>query len=591
ILDLARDPRWGRVVECYGEDPFLVSALGKEMVSGIQGQKVASTGKHYAVYSVPKGGRDGNVRTDPQVSQREAHEILLKPFRAAVTEAGILGLMSSYNDYDGIPVSASRYFLTELLREQWGFKGYVVSDSGAVEDLISKHHVTDSFKECVYRTVMAGLNVRTNFNPPGNFVAPLRELVAEGRIPMSVIDDRARDVLRVKFILGLFDAPYVADPDSADAIVSSEEHDKVSLQSSRESLVLLKNDGLLPADMNSIKSILVTGPNAKAVNPMISRYGPSNIEVITVYDGIEKLVGGKVEVKYAPGCDYYDSNWPESELYDRSIPKKQKNLISKAVEEAKAADLIIAVVGDDENTVGESKSRTSLDLPGNQQDLVRALHSTGRPVVVVLINGRPLTINWIDRYVPAIIEAWFPSEYAGQAVAEAIFGLYNPGGKLPVTFPKTVGQLPYNFPHKQSSQLDQPINWPEGINTRVNGALYPFGHGLSYTKFEYADLSVTPPAADRATDIKVAFTVKNAGKYKGDEVPQLYISDVVAAWSLMRRGWRASSASPSSRANRKKWSLLLCRKSTSPFSMPTCGKSSNPENSGFTSAAHPKTCA
>lgn len=529
ILDLARDPRWGRVVECYGEDPFHVSALGKEMVRGIQAEGVASTGKHYAVYSVPRGGRDGNVRTDPQVSQREVHEILLKPFRAAVTEAGVLGLMSSYNDYDGIPVSASRYFLIELLRGRWGFRGYIVSDSGAVEDLISKHHVTDSFKECVHHTVMGGLNVRTNFNPPGTFVRPLRELVEEGRIPVSVLDDRVRDVLRVKFTLGLFDAPYVEEPDEADGIVGNEEHDEVSLQSSRESLVLLKNDGLLPVDVDSIKSILVTGPNAKAVNPMISRYGPSNIEVITVYDGIRKLVGDKVEVKYARGCDHYDTNWPESELYDRPIPKKQKNLISKAMEEAKTADLIVAVVGDDGNTVGESKSRTSLDLPGNQRDLVRALHKTGKPIVVVLINGRPVTINWIDRYVPAIIEAWFPSEYAGQAIAEAVFGLYNPGGRLPVTFPKTVGQLPYNFPHKRSSQLDQPINWPEGVNTRVSGALYPFGHGLSYTKFEYGDLSITPPNPGRKTDIKVAFALKNAGRYKGDEVAQLYVSDVISS--------------------------------------------------------------
>jgi beta-glucosidase len=528
ILDLARDPRWGRTVECYGEDPFHVSTLGMEMVRGIQGRKVVSTGKHFAVYSVPKGGRDGRARTDPQASLHEVYEILLKPFRAAVSEAGILGLMSSYNDYDTIPVSADRHFMTDLLN-QWGFKGYIVSDSGAVEGLIDRHHITDSMKECVFQTVMAGLNVRTNFNPPEIFADPLRELVKEGRIPMGVIDDRVRRVLRVKFWLGLFDSPYVENPDEADKLVRNDEAKEVSLRSSRESLVLLKNNGLLPVNINSINTILVTGPNAKAVNPMISRYGPSNLDVITIYDGIKKLVGDKVEVKYAKGCDHYDTNWPESELYRKAPSKTQKNLIDDAVQKAKISDLVIVVVGDDENTVGESRSRTSLDLPGNQQDLVQALHETGKPILVVLLNGRPVTINWIDKYIPAIIEAWFPSEYAGQAVAEAIFGLYNPGGKLPVTFPKTVGQLPYNFPHKTSSQLDQPVKLPERVAAQVNGDLYPFGYGLSYTKFEYADLKITPSETNAGKDIRVSFTVKNVGAMKGDEVPQLYFSDVLCS--------------------------------------------------------------
>ena len=541
ILDLARDPRWGRTVECYTEDPFLGSELGKAMARGLQSQHVASTGKHFAVYSVPKGGRDGNVRTDPQVSQREAHEILLKPFRAAVTEAGVLGLMSSYNDYDGVPVSASSYFLTDLLRGQWGFEGYIVSDSGAVEDLVNRHHVTDSPKECVYRTVMAGLNIRTDFNPPINFVGPLRELVAEGRIPMSVIDERVGDVLRVKMRLGLFDQPYVADPDASDSLIRNEKSVETSLRATRESLVLLKNDGLLPVDPASVKTVLVTGPNADAVNPLISRYGPSQIDVVTILEGIKNLLGDKVDVRFAPGCDYFGKGWPESELYDKTPTKKQRNMISKAVEQAEQADLIIAVLGDNENTVGEGKSRTSLDLPGDQEELIKRLHKTGNPVVGVLINGRPMTVNWMHKYVPAIIEAWFPGEFAGTAVAEVIFGLYNPGGRLSITFPKTVGQLPFNFPHKSSSQLDQPLNWPEGVNSRVGGALYPFGYGLSYTTFEYSDLQISPEHAKASDEIKISFNVKNTGDRAGDEVPQLYISDVVASvvtYEKRLRGFR-----------------------------------------------------
>jgi len=547
ILDTARDPRWGRVVECYGEDPFLVSELGRRMVKGLQDNGVVSTGKHYAVYSVPKGGRDGRVRTDPHVTEREVHEILLRPFRDAVREAGILGLMSSYNDYNGIPVTGSRYFMTGLLREQWGFRGYIVSDSGAVEDIQKKHFTADSFKECVYEAVMAGLNIRTNFNPPSTYVDPLRELVKEGRIPESVIDRLAGDVLRVKFILGLFDSPYVRDPDSADGIVRNEDSLEVSLRSARESLVLLKNDGLLPVDLDSIDTILVTGPNAKAVEPMISRYGPSNIEVVTIYDGIKRLAGEGVEVRYTKGCDHYDSNWPENELYDSPIAKSQKKMIVKAMEEAEGADLVVVVVGDDENTVGEGKSRTSMDLPGNQLDLVQQLYGTGKPIVVVLINGRPMTINWIDKFIPAVIEAWFPSEYAGQAVAEAIFGNYNPGGKLPVTIPKTVGQIPYNFPHKRSSQLDQPMNIMERMTSRVNGYLYPFGHGLSYTEFEYSNLGITPESAGKTRDIKISLTVKNTGDYSGDEVVQLYVTDVISSvvtYEKRLRGFERISLDP-----------------------------------------------
>lgn len=547
ILDIARDPRWGRTVECFGEDPFLVSQFGLEMVKSLQSEGVASTAKHYAMYSSPKGGRDGSVRTDPHITERELHEIYLEPFRTVVKDGNILGLMSSYNDYNGIPITGSRYFLTELLREKWGFKGYVVSDSWAVGGLHGRHYVAENYKESVYQSVMAGLNIRTNFSPPEDFILPLRELINEKRIPMKIIDDRVRDILKVKFRLGLFDKPFSKDPLEADRIVHNRESEKISLQASRESIVLLKNqNNILPIDKKSIKSILVTGPNAKAINHSISRYGPSNIDVVSVYDGISAIAGEKIDVEYALGCDFYDENWPKNELYYIPPSKKQKQYISEAIKKAKQADLVIVVVGDNEHTVGESKSRTSLNLPGNQLDLVQALYKINKSIIVVLINGRPLSINWIDEYIPGIIEAWFPGEYGGTAIAEVIFGLYNPGGKLPITFPRSVGQIPFNFPFKKSAQLGQ---GKEQIGTtRINNALYPFGYGLSYTSFEYSDLLVTPESAEADfKSVSVSFTIKNVGGTKGDAIPQLYIQDIyssVTTYDKLLRGFERITLNP-----------------------------------------------
>jgi beta-glucosidase len=456
--------------------------------------------------------------------------------------------MSSYNDYDGVPITGSSYFLQDLLKKQWGFNGYIVSDSWAVGGLKGRHYISQNFKESVYISVMAGLNIRTNFDAPENFVLPLRELVKEGRISMEVINERVRDVLRVKFLLGLFDAPYVLNPKEADKVYADAKSDTIALQASRESLVLLKNDGLLPLDKKSIKSVLVTGPNALAVDHSISRYGPSHIDVISVVQGVSNHLGEDVEVKYAKGCDFSDEYWPENELYTIPPAKGQQELIDEAVELAKNVDVIIVAVGDDDRTVGESRSRTSLNLPGNQLDLVKALHQTGKPIIAVLINGRPLTVNWMDKYVPAILEAWFPGVYGGQAIAESIFGAYNPGGKLPVTFPKTVGQVLLNFPHKKSSQGGQPSRGPNGTgHTRVLGELYPFGYGLSYTTFEYSDLKISTESLSANGKLDVTCQVKNIGKYKGDEVVQLYIRDVyssIVTYDKILRGFERIGLDP-----------------------------------------------
>ncbi|HMG09182.1 MAG TPA: glycoside hydrolase family 3 N-terminal domain-containing protein, partial [Mucilaginibacter sp.] len=367
ILDPARDQRWGRVVECYGENPFHIAELGKQMVLGIQEEGVASTLKHFAVYSVPKGGRDGSARTDPHVAPREMYQIYLYPFRRVIQEAHPMGVMSSYNDWDGVPITGSYYFLTELLRQKFGFNGYVVSDSEAVEYLYSKHHVAGDYKEAVRQVVEAGLNVRTNFTMPQTYIMPLRELIKENKLSMKLIDSRVGDVLRVKFRLGLFDDPYVKDPKSSDKKVHTAADDAMSLKMNRESMVLLKNQGdLLPLDKSKLKNILVTGPLAAEDNYATSRYGPSHNPVTNVLDGIKKYVGKGININYIKGCDVVDPTWPESEIIETPLTAQEQAGIDSAVAQAKQADVVIAVVGEDVKRVGESLSRTGLNLPGRQ---------------------------------------------------------------------------------------------------------------------------------------------------------------------------------------------------------------------------------
>ncbi len=518
ILDVSRDPRWGRVLATYGEDPYLVSQYGVAMVTGIQSEGVASTLKHFAVYSVPKGGRDGANRTDPHASPREVYTILLPPFKAAV-EAGALGVMSSYNDYNGIPVTGSYYFLTKLLRQQWGFKGYIVTDSGALQFIYEKHHVVSDFKGAVKKAVEAGVNVRTNFQPPSVYLKPLRELVKKDEIPMSVINERVRQILYVKYKLGLFDHPY-ANVQAADSLVRTRQSVALSLRAAHESLVLLKNqNNVLPLNKGKIHSVLVAGANATETDHSIGRYGPSHIHVISILDGIKNEVGKGVKVTYVKGPEVTDKEWPVSDIEPTPLSKEEKSQIAKAASAARKSDVAIVVVGGNHKTVGEAHSRVSLKLPGHQLALVQAISRTGTPTVVVLINGRPLSINWINDHVPGILEAWFPGEKEGEAVADALFGDYNPGGKLPITFPKTVGQVPLNFPYMPGSQYTGPAR------ARVSGPLYPFGYGLSYTKFQYSDLKITPTEQKSGGKIEVSLTVKNTGQRKGDEVVQLYLHE------------------------------------------------------------------
>ena len=538
ILDIAQDPRWGRCVESYGEDPYLVGQLGKQMILSLQKGRLVSTPKHFAVYSIPVGGRDGKTRTDPKVAPREMRTLYLEPFRVAFAEAGALGTMSSYNDYDGVPISGSRWFLTDLLRKEWGFKGYVVSDSEAVEFLSNKHFVVETYEDGVAQCVNAGLNIRTTFRSPESFVLPLRDAVAHGKVSMETIDARVADILRVKFWLGLFDNPYRGDGEEATKKVHSPEHQALSLRAARESMVLLKNEGGLLPLSKSVRKVAVIGPNAHEREQLICRYGPANAPLKTVYEGIRELLPG-AKVTYAMGCEIVDPHFPESELMAFEKTEEEKRLLKEAVRTAKAADVVILVLGGNEKTVREDRSRTSLDLPGRQQELMEAVAATGKPVVLVLLDGRASSINWAAAHIPAILHGWFPGEFCGQAVAETLFGDNNPGGRLAVTFPKSVGQIPFAFPFKPGSD--------ESSQTSVWGALYPFGHGLSYTTFAYSDLSVTPEEQTPDGIVTVACQVTNTGKRAGEEVVQLYIHDVVSSvttYTKVLRGFERIKLAP-----------------------------------------------
>jgi beta-glucosidase len=521
-MDISSDPRWGRVESCYSSSPYLASQLGDAMVEGIQSNGVASTLKHYAVYSIPIGGRDGGVRTHPRVAPREMREIYMEPFREVVETAHPLGIMASYNEYDGIPIIASKKFMDTILRKAYGFNGYVVSDSYAVEMVYNKHHVATDYEDAIRQVLEAGLNVHTAFAKPSEYIGLLTDAVKKGKIPMSVINKRVAEVLSVKFKLRLFDHPYVKDPKAADSIVHNSQSRNLSLRAARESIVLLKNNNnILPLNLSKIKTLAVIGPNAKEMNLRMG-YGPLDIGAKSVFEGIKEAISPRCKIIYAKGIDHTDPHWPESDVEKYPLTGKEKRAIDSAVAIASRADVAVIALGDDNGgTVGEGHSRVSLNLPGHQKELLEAVAATGKPVILVLLNGRPLSINWAAEHIPAIIEAWYPGEYTGEAIADVLFGKYNPGGKLAISFPKSAGQAILTFPMKPGDEASG--------RARVKGFLYPFGYGLSYTTFKYSRLKVSPQNPHQGKRILVSCVVTNAGKMKGDAVPQLYIHDEVSS--------------------------------------------------------------
>jgi beta-glucosidase len=492
VLDLAREPRWGRVEEDFGEDPYLTGQMGLAYVRGAQGnslqsdQSVVAEPKHFAGHGSPEGG----TNTSPvHMGERELRSVMLKSFEPAFREGHAMATMAAYHEIDGIPVTADPFLLKKVLRDEWGFQGFVLSDLGAIERLYKVHHVAATPKDAVCLAIHSGVDMQFYDFGHDVFQQALIDCSHEGTLPVADLDRAVRSVLRLKFMLGLFDRPLV-DPKLSDRTYRSQQHLAVSLRSARESMTLLRNDqGILPLSKSTSK-IAVIGPNGN-----VARYGDYEKEEnglhLSLLDGLRKEVP-QARIDFDDGEN-----------------------IGSAVNKARGADVVILGLGEHQGISGEGFDRTNLDLPGNQEQLLEAVVATGKPVVLVLENGRPLTLQWAEKHVPAILEAWYPGEFGGQAIAETLFGDNNPAGRLTVSFPRNTGQLPdfYNAdPSRKRKYVDDD-----------GEALFPFGFGLSYTTFRYAHLLAQTPRNSSQDPIRVSVEVTNTGEREGDEVAQLYL--------------------------------------------------------------------
>jgi beta-glucosidase len=516
VLDVARDPRWGRVEETYGEEPYLVASMGVSYVRGLQGEewesRVLATPKHFAAHGFPEGGRNcAPVR----VGIRELREVFLLPFEAAVRVAGALSIMSAYHDIDGVPCTASKTLLTDVLRSEWGFQGIVVSDYGAIHMLHSFHMIASDLRQAAIKALEAGVDVELPMAQC--YLGPLLEALRGGLISEAVVDTAVSRVLRIKFLLGLFENPYV-DVEEASKIFDTIQDRDLALQTARESIVLLKNDGVLPLS-KSIESIAVVGPNAAEARSLLGDYSYTAhlslekpaVEVVSILEGVKAKVSAETEVYYAQGCGISDYS---------------KAGFKEALEAAGRSRVIIAVMGERSglskfDVSGEGRDRDDISLPGVQEELLEALLELGKPVVLILLNGRPLTLSRIVDKCAAVVEAWLPGEEGGKAVADVLFGDYNPSGRLPVTFPRSSGQIPLYSAMKPSSTRNY-------VFTETK-PLFPFGHGLSYTEFEYSSLKISPDRVKPDGEVSVSCNVKNVGCLKGDEVVQVYVRDEYAS--------------------------------------------------------------
>lgn len=514
MVDIARDARWGRIAEGSGEDPFLGSVMARARVRGFQGNdysaadKVVACAKHWVAYGAAEGGRDYNT-TD--LSERTLREVYFPPFKAAL-DAGVGTFMSAFNDLNGVPTSANPFTLTQVLRREWKFDGIVVSDYESVRELIN-HRLAANEKEAAEAGLNAGVDmemVSRLYNKHG------ADLLRERKLTLATIDEAVRRVLRIKFRLGLFEKPYTDEALERNSLFSAE-HLSAAREASARSLVLLRNEGNLLPLSKTIKAIAIIGPLADSQKDVIGSWtGDGKPEdAVTLLAGIKSKVSPQTTVTYAKGCEINDDS---------------TNGFAEAVRIAGESDAVIVAVGESADMSGEAASRSSLDLPGRQLDLVKAIKATGKPVVVVLMNGRPLSINWVAENVPSILETWFAGTQAGNAIADVLFGDVNPGGKLPVTFPRTVGQVPLYYNHKNTGR-------PPDANNKYTSKyldipwtpLFPFGYGLSYTRFKLTNLQLSAPRMRSDGSLTVTVELENVGQRAGDEVVQLYISDAAAS--------------------------------------------------------------
>jgi len=526
-LDLARDPRWGRTEETYGEDPYLTSRMAVAIVTALQGpgpgvdeNHVIATAKHFTAHGQPESGTNiGPVN----FSERTLREYFLPSFKAAVTEAGIMSVMPSYNEIDGVPSHANKWLLQKLLREEWGFKGHVVSDYYAIPQMVDLHHLASDKAATAKLAIEAGVD--TELPDPDAFPTLLK-LVKDGAVAEATLNQAVARTLRAKFLLGLFENPYV-DVERAARVTNSPEHRALAAEAARRSITLLKNENnLLPLNLSALKSIAVIGPNAAQVH--LGGYSDNPGRGVSVLQGIKDKVGDKVKVVYAEGCKITKEggDWfaDSAHLND---PGDDQKLIAEAATVAKTADVALLVLGGNEDTNKEGWAdnhlgdRDSLDLVGRQNDLVKAVLETGKPIIVVLINSGPLSINYIAENVPAILEGFYLGQETGVGVADVLFGDYNPAGKLTISFPRSVGQLPLYYNRKPTAR--------RGYLFANKEPLFPFGFGLSYTTFAYSNLKVSPATIGPADNAKVSVTVTNSGKHAGDEIVQLYIRDLVSS--------------------------------------------------------------
>ena len=552
VLDVARDPRWGRTEETYGEDPYLISRMGVAYVEGLQGDSlktgIIATGKHFLGYSLSQGGRNWGPSSIPQ---RELLEVFAKPFEAAIHEANLGSIMNSYSEIDGVPVGMSHEILTELLRNKLHFKRVVVSDYGTIALGNLLHRIAPNAHEAAIRAFNAGLEVElpTTVGYGRKFV----KAVNKGRVSEDKLNQTVSRILTEKFKLGLFDNPYVdEDSQKIKEIYKDPENKKLARRIALKSIVLLKNENNLLPINKAIKSIAVIGPNADSVRNLLGDYSyvsqfeatannatgvekvdkeekdallelikdpeeftRNSCDIISILEGIKTKVSESSEVKYTKGCE---------------ILGNDKSGFDEAVDIAKNADIVILVVGGKSGlmegcTSGESLDRSKLTLPGVQEDLIQTIHATGTPIVLILINGRPLSITWEKENISAILEAWIPGEEGAAAVADVLFGDYNPGGKLPISFPRSVGQIPIFHNHKPTSNL---AVWQWNYVEENTTPLFPFGYGLSYTQFEYSNLNINKPEVDSRDQVNITFEIKNIGKVRGEEVVQLYLHDLEA---------------------------------------------------------------
>jgi beta-glucosidase len=513
MVDIARDPRWGRIAEGSGEDPYLGSLMARARVRGFQGNdysasnKIVACAKHWVAYGAAEGGRDYNTT---EVSEGTLRGVYFPPFKAAV-DAGVGTFMSAFNDLNGVPASANRFTLTEVLRREWKFDGFVVSDYTAVEELI-KHGVAANGTEAAREALNAGVDmemVSRLYNK--NAV----ELMRQHQLSQQTIDEAVRRILRIKFRLGLFDKPYVDAALEPTSIFNSG-NVAAAREIAARSIVLLKNDhNALPLDKN-VRSIALIGPLADNKPDMLGSWTGDGKpdDAVTLLQGIKSKLP-QARINYAKGCE---------------INCEKADGFEEALRAARDSDIAIIAVGESGNMSGEAASRSSLDLPGRQLDLVKAVQATGKPTVVVLMNGRPLTINWIAENTPAILETWFAGTQAGNAIADVLFGDVNPGGKLPVTFPRAIGQVPLYYNHKNTGRPPDPKNKYTSKYLDVAWTpLFPFGYGLSYTQFEITNLQLSAQHIRSNGQLTVSVDVRNTGQRAGDEVVQLYICDVAAS--------------------------------------------------------------